>query len=180
VIHWLVVNRLHDATWLQAYSSVAVLIISLITLIILCRYAYDTYRLAQTSVAQVEHAQTPFLALITAEREIESGPYQGRLISHWAIQNQGNGAAVNIAIQCRYERPDIIHGIGGSTQAGSTSTDISKRLNPIAVGVTDLLELTAKMTVIECVITYESLQGRVFKTRIATIDGERRVTFEKL
>lgn len=53
----------------------------------LCKYAWDTNRIARNSSAQIENSQRPFIALIVT---VEYGH------RFWKIKNQGCGPAVNV------------------------------------------------------------------------------------
>ncbi len=172
LFNWLVAYRIHDPAWVQAYSSAVLVILSFITLAVLIRYAWDTRKLANTSVEQVNNAQTPFLALIRLDKEADpimafaggrlaSAPYQA-----WAVQNQGNAAAVNIRVS------------GESTEGATREPcSFSEPLNPIPAGASVFIGVHPAAHIIACTFGYSSLDGRKFCTEVATVNGEFHVEF---
>ena len=126
--------------------------LTFITLLVFFRYAYDTYRIAKTSVAQREDSLTPFLAVAMRENTIER---QGG----WAIQNQGFGPALNIS----YSRYDN-NGIEGKRWMASLAKDAEYRSahDDIANAFAHDWQFT---------ITYESLSGKQYKTTARIIPG---------
>jgi len=74
---------LGNPNWIQV-------VLTGVTLIVLCVYVYDTRRIAQASVAQAENSQKPFLVLLPKPAEFE------RHGGGWALENQGFGPAMNI------------------------------------------------------------------------------------
>jgi hypothetical protein len=82
-----------DSGWAQAYASWALVVLTFATLLVLCKYAWDTRQIARVSVAQLHNAQMPYLALVQKTQNSD-------LV--WAIENQGNSAALNIKIKGEY------------------------------------------------------------------------------
>ena len=76
-----------DPSWIQAGTSIVLCILTVMTLIVLCIYAWDTHKIAKTSVEQLNNSQIPFLAL---------GKSGNTDNSVWLIENQGNSAALNL------------------------------------------------------------------------------------
>lgn len=61
-IEWFWTIGLHHAAWVQAIASAVLVALTFVTLGVLCIYAWDTHRLAETSVQQIK--------LIKNDREI--------------------------------------------------------------------------------------------------------------
>ena len=76
--------------WIQTLAAVSIVILTLLTLIVLRRYAADTKTIADASASQTENCQMPFLAVAMTEGT-PAGP------GGWIIQNQGFGPAINIS-----------------------------------------------------------------------------------
>lgn len=62
-IQWFLSTGIRDPAWLQAVASVALVVLTFITLVVLFRYAWDTRTLAQMSVEQIN--------LVKRDRSIE-------------------------------------------------------------------------------------------------------------
>jgi hypothetical protein len=90
-----VFGLLCDPAWIQAGTSIALCILTVLTLIVLCIYARDTHKIAKTSVEQLNNSQMPFLALRRTGQQSSSN----RRIADWCIENQGNSAAINITAE---------------------------------------------------------------------------------
>jgi hypothetical protein len=73
--------------WIQPAAETVLAVVTFLTLIVLCKYAWDTNRIARNSSIQVENSQRPFIALIMTE-------VHGQRF--WKFKNQGCGPAVNI------------------------------------------------------------------------------------
>ena len=73
--------------WIQPTAEAVLAVVTSLTLIVLCKYAWDTNRIARNSSIQVENSQRPFIALIMT---IEHG------LRFWKFKNQGCGPAVNV------------------------------------------------------------------------------------
>ena len=86
----------HFPHLIQVIVSVLTLVLAAWTLAILRRYAADTKKIAEASVAQLEHSQTPFLDVIMVDLPPHSG---------WQIQNQGFGPALNVKCSFVQGRP---------------------------------------------------------------------------
>ena len=173
---WLIAYRIHDPAWVQAYSSAALVVLSIITLTVLFLYAWDTHKLANASVEQVKNAQMPFLALVRltkVDNEVELmmaqvGSLHSPTYLAWAVQNQGNSAAVNIRARGEFAE---------GTASGSSS--FSEPLNPIPVGASVFIGVHPSAHVTTCTIDYSSLNGREFRTEITTVNGEHRLGFRR-
>lgn len=189
MLDWLIANRLHDPAWVQAYWTAAVFVVSLVTLFVLGLYARDTHKMAKASVQQVENAQTPFIALIEVEQAYESSiAVISGVRKVWAIENQGSGAAVNIEVTGTYLAEHYEHGIGG---LAIPKEPIPKKLvnhpKPVGVGGTVLVAdetrvvkyVLTREPFTDCVIEYESLSGRRYRTTVTIVDGKQKVRFER-
>ena len=125
-----------------------------LTLLVLIRYAYDTFKIARASVSQTENSQMPFLTVAMLERRQEA---QGG----WAIENQGFGPALNI----HYSRYD------------PAGTETQRWMAPLAAGAAyraahdDIANAFANDRQFN--IHYESLSGRKYWTtaRINPVTG---------
>jgi hypothetical protein len=78
-----------DPNWVQAYASVAISILTLLTLIVLCIYAWHTKQIANASVSQTENSQRPFLSVV------QQAAVPGQ-VGGWFVANHGFGPAINI------------------------------------------------------------------------------------
>lgn len=187
MLDWLIAHRLHDPAWVQAYWTAAVFVVSVVTLFVLGLYAWDTHKMAKASVRQVENAQTPFLALVDVEQTYQSSLMPG--VQHvWGIENQGSGAAVNIEITGTYLAETYEHGMGGRAMLKEpTPTKIVNHPKPLGVGGTALIvegkrvfkQVLVREPFTDCVIEYESLSGRRYRTTINNVDGKQKVRFER-
>jgi hypothetical protein len=170
---WMIGNGIHEPAWVQVYWSAALTALSFATFLVLCLYAWDTRKLAKASVAQVENAQMPFLALVKAEKEVDPSKAQLPLSSHsflaWAIQNQGNAAAVNIKV-C-YEC---------ANRTANQSNSSPESLNPISADSHTFIKLPPSAQIVSCSIEYESLDGRKYQTEITTLNNELHLVFHRL
>ncbi len=143
---------LSNPNWIQV-------VLTGVTLIVLCVYVYDTRRIAQASVAQAENSQKAFLVLLPKPAEFE------RHGGGWALENQGFGPAMNI------RHSDI----GGGGQF---------RENVRALAKTDFIILEGfNIDVMRNHVftaEYESLGGRRYRTVVQWRDGIMRTTFRAL
>ena len=124
---------------IEAWATVALAGLTLVTLIVLCVYARDTKKIARASVEQLENSQMPFITLSEQSDNISK------------LQNQGVGVALNVQglvyhrDETRYET--IRENIGpGGTSRRSISVDSSNLRNAR--------------------FTYASLSGREYVTEI--------------
>ena len=167
-------NGIHDPAWAQAYSSFLLVGLTLITLAVLCVYAWDTHKLAKSSIEQVKNAQMPFLALVKIKRDNPPAPMQLRAFVPptslaWAVQNQGNAAAVNIIVKCNID-----------DEAAKESSVFSEGLNPIAVGAWTFVSVYPVAHITNCTIEYSSLDVLKFRTDISTVDDDHHLEFHRL
>ena len=79
----------NTSAWIQAGAAIVGAVLSLVTLMVLIRYAADTKKIAEASVSQIENSQIPFLTV--AWRDVSDKASEG-----WEIQNQGAGPALSI------------------------------------------------------------------------------------
>jgi hypothetical protein len=163
-----------DSGWAQVYVDLGLAMLTLLTLVVLCIYAWDTHHIASISMEQFKNSQTPFLALIKKDvRDDRRNETTARFLpptnSSWFVENQGNSAALNINFQCEYY-------LRGRENSGSCFL----RLNPIAPdGNVRLKEPSCAEDVSTCRIYYESLDGRKFRTIVRLIDGKLESEFAK-
>ena len=174
LFEWIIGSGIHDPAWVQSYWTAVLVALSVLTLLVLCRYAWDTYKLANASVEQVKNAQMPFLALVKVERDFPNKTNQliARLPTTflaWAVENQGNAAAVNISIH-----GEILPG------AMDEQTVLFESINPIPVRGNILLNVRPAATITSCTIAYSSLDGREFRTEITTVDSKHQLVFRRL
>lgn len=173
LFEWVAGNWIHDPAWVQIYWNGASVILSVITLFVLFLYALDTHKLANASVEQVKNAQMPFLALVKVMKDADPMKAQmGVLFSQpyaaWAVQNQGNAAAVNIRV--RFESAEGVK---------SNSNPFSESLNPIPVGASAFIRVHPAAHITDCMIDYSSLDGRKFRTEITTVNSEHHLEFRR-
>jgi hypothetical protein len=171
-IVWFWTTGIHDAAWVQAISSTVLVLLSLVTLCVLAVYAWDTHTLAKSSVEQARNAQMPFLALINIDEELrrttfnQLSAFLPSSVPVWAVQNQGNAAAVNIRIDGAW-----------AGQKPNETLSFSHALNPLPVNGYATLKNSAVKRLESCIITYSSLDGRDFWTEIKNLNGELELTF---
>src|SRR5438128_6468073 len=77
-------------SWIQALAAACLVILTLLTLIVLRRYAADTKKIADVSASQTESSQMPFLAVVMRADTFDSR-------GGWGIENQGFGPAINVS-----------------------------------------------------------------------------------
>ena len=172
-VHWFFKSGIYDAAWMQAVTSLMLVFLTIATLLVLFVYARDTHKLANASIEQVRNAQMPFLALVKAEKE--TPPIAMRMTSlapstfmAWAVQNQGNAAAVNIEVSGECD--------GRSTKG---SGEFSESLNPIPAGASTFIAIPQAAHITRCTIEYSSLDERRFCTEVTRVEDEQRVTFRR-
>jgi hypothetical protein len=163
-----------DSGWAQFYVSFAPAVLTFLTLIILCIYAYDTHQIARSTVEQYRDSQTPFLALIKVRQENmprgnQLDTIMPRFSTLWAIENQGNATAINIQVSAKIFLDDV-----------DKKSDFSANYNPIAVGCHEIIKVSQAESFLSCDLRYESLDGRRFKTSIFREGNELKVTLLKL
>jgi hypothetical protein len=147
-----------NSSAIQAAGAGIIVLVSALTLIVLCIYAADTKRIAKASVQQVENAQTPFLAV----RQEENVPNQ---VGGWILENQGFGPALNIV--CRYcenqqEVRVYMYSLGPRTPRSLQNHFANARGTP--EGFT---------------IEYASLSGKNYETFITWVGQEMKTEFRK-
>ena len=54
-IVWFWTTGIHDPAWVQAFAAIALVLLTIVTLLVLAFYAWDTHTLARTSVHQAGH-----------------------------------------------------------------------------------------------------------------------------
>jgi hypothetical protein len=87
---------LSNPNWIQV-------VLTGVTLIVLCVYVYDTRRIAQASVAQAENSQKPFLVLLPKPAEFERHGGGWALDIYWSGQGPDFARCKNLqsALVCR-------------------------------------------------------------------------------
>jgi hypothetical protein len=144
--------------WIQAIAAMGIVALTLLTLIVLKKYASDTKTIANASISQLENSQMPFLAIVMrrSTRESDGG---------WGIQNQGFGPAVNVSYS------------GHGREASHTQS-----VEPLAKGATEAVHadiadaFSLKRPV---VIEYESLSGLKYRTIVTMVDNVMQTQFHK-
>jgi hypothetical protein len=113
----------------------------------LWRYVKDTKRLAETSIEQLESAQTPFLALKMQATDFRAGAVS----FSYQLENQGFGPALNVTglFKCEPSEPHDLFGV------------------TIAKGFSIPLEGTSR--IYEGRFDYESLSEKRYATEINNI-----------
>src|SRR5665213_396542 len=76
---WFWTVGIHDPAWVQAFAAIALVVLTIVTLLVLAFYAWDTHTLARTSVHQAGHMRD---ALALQERAME----QWIELSNWRSQ----------------------------------------------------------------------------------------------
>ncbi len=128
-------------------------VLTTLTLLVFIRYAYDTYRIAKSSVAQTENSHMPFLAV--AQQENIQGRQGG-----WILQNQGFGPALN-AIYPLYDANGrkyshrFIAPLSQGAEYSAVHNDIAEALNSGR----------------DFEIVYESLSGHSYRTVVTLKPG---------
>lgn len=139
--------------WMQGVAAILTALLTLLTLIVLLRYADDTKRIADVSASQTEHSQMPFLAVIKRS-------------DGWAIRNQGFGPAVNIVFT-------------GYNPGANEST--KKPTLPLGIGEDKVLpELEQVLgNWRQITVWYESLSGREYITTFKRLESGDHTQFQK-
>lgn len=171
VLNWFFTSGVHDPVWVQAISSLTLVLLTVVTLLVLFQYARDTHSLARSTAEQLKNAQAPFLALVRIEKD---NPHRaGSLASfapptyyQWSIENQGNGSAINIYIELEC-----------IPQSNGKQTKIAESLNPIPPGGNVPIKVQSAEKVQSCQIAYSSLGGRRFLTDVTSTNGELTTKF---
>lgn len=136
--------------WIQAVAAVCLTFLTAWTLAVLRGYARDTRTLALSSVAQVENAQKPFVALVSRSPLNQND---------WALENLGLGPALNI----RYSDP------GGSEGMVAYLTTMAKG-GEYAIPDFAIVIMRNRTFTVE----YESLSGTKYSTIVDWPDGAIR------
>jgi len=129
--------------WIQAFATVAIVILSGWTLIVLRKYAADTRKIAQSSLKQTENSQLPFLAVFFQ-------PNTAFDQEGWVVQNQGSGTAINISLSAA--EVDRVEHIPSLTEGAKYT--IRKRFTPVE-GNQERID-----------VRYESSSGLEYRTSI--------------
>jgi hypothetical protein len=140
--------------WIQAVAAVALVLLTLLTLLVLIRYAADTKRIAEASVSQTENSLMPCLVVINRRGE------------GWAIENQGNGPALNI----RFTGYDF-----GNEPVMKTIPPLG--VNAFRMAHNDIAEVFARWPR-DFKVEYESLSGKKYATAI-NMEGVMQAQFIK-
>jgi hypothetical protein len=154
VMHCILANL---PTWIQTLSAVAIVGLTLATLLVLRDYAADTKTIAKASLAQIENAQKPFLVLLSKPQEL------GRHGGGWAVENQGFGPAINI----RHSDP------GGGGEFRESVRALARGAYIILEGFNSHVMKTQGFTA-----EYESLSGKRYRTVVVWQDGVMQTTVE--
>jgi hypothetical protein len=144
-----------DPNWVQADATVAIAILTLLTLIVLSIYAWHTRKIANASVSQTENSQRPFLSVVQQEVPGQVGG--------WFVANHGFGPAINI-------RGTFLSGSGyfPSSLPARGAYSIQNLFPSIVAGRT------------AGELWYESLSGAKYTTFITWgSEGEIHLRFEK-
>ena len=145
--------------WIACNSSTIQVVLTLLTLLVLLRYVWDTRRIAKASVRQIENAQTPFLAVLQQEHLVGQ-------VGGWVLENQGFGPALNIV--CGYRQNQRNVRVQMYSLAPRTPRSLASHFE------------NARGTPEGFKIEYESVSGEKYQTFI-TWEGEAMKTdFKKL
>ena len=150
-----------DSDFLQAYASWALVVLTFFMLLVLCIYAWDTRQIARVSIEQLHNAQMPYLALVQKWHNSAL---------RWAIENQGNSAALNIKVKGDY----TFRQIGDKTFVKSDQNKPHDPMklennNTIPAGRYEALDCPRtpiNEPILSCKIEYNSLEGRRFVTDV--------------
>lgn len=136
------------SNWIQALASVGIVVLTVLTLIVLRRYAADTKTIAKVSASQTENATMPILVVV--KRTNITPNYREDI---WSIKNQGFGPAINIRFTGHAE--------------GANETSI-KLTFPLGAGeervIREIEEVLNKWLKFE--MWYESLSGLEYGTKV--------------
>jgi hypothetical protein len=140
-------------SWLQAVSSVLLVLVTGATLYVLYGYAKDTKRIADDSATQVERSQMPFLAAASEEPD------------GWFLENQGFGPALNVHYSSYV-----------------TGNLVMRPIQPLGPQRRRNLhnEIVAALGRGELRLGYESLSGKRYRTSVVQRDGAWQTDFRKL
>lgn len=134
--------------WIQALAAVCIVPLTLLTLIVLKRYAADTKKIARASASQLENSEMPFLAIVQHQ------------LNGWIIENQGFGPAIN--------------GSWSYVQGGRHTHQIPSLAPKATHTIQNLFApVVANQAGIE--IAYESLSGLKYRTVMTWERGDARV-----
>ena len=132
-------------------------------------YAVETHRIRKASQEQAEAQQKPCLTLVTGARDydeavLETGGAVGGMIvaareGNVALQNMGNGPAVNVRYECNPANPP--KGANVARPGGYLQNIPAHGTFVMAVAREVLRNLEY-----EFVATYESLSGHHYESRI--------------
>jgi hypothetical protein len=142
---------------IQAIATGVLVLLTLLTLVVLVRYAADTKRIAEVSIAQTENSQMPCLVVVM----LEEGGSRG-----WAIENQGTGPALNI----RFTGSD-----GGNQPIMKTIPPLAAKAHRFVHN--DIAEVFTRWPQ-DFKINYESLSGMKYSTTL-DMRGEMQTQFHR-
>ena len=154
-IIWLFTTGRFDSGWVQSVASVALVLLTILTLFFLNRYVRDTKTLAVNSLEQINAAMTPILVLI-ANSSRSTQELNDAL--DCSIENQGPGAAQNV--MWYYAEPVL--------------TPVCEPISTTLIGSRCTARITVnhdKLSSPGVAISYESLDGRRFKTAVKLVKG---------
>jgi hypothetical protein len=143
---------------IQTICSAGALILAAWSVLILRKYAFDTTKIADASVSQLEQSQTPFVTPVMRLDPPDDG---------WGLENQGFGPAINGQLSFVQHGPQI-HPLP-CLAPGARFTGIHSLFHTL-VGNQGGVE-----------IQYESLSGRKYRTFVTWgATGSMQVRFDKL
>lgn len=163
---------LANADWVQALATVALVVLTGVTLFVLWGYAKETKRIANASVLQIENSQMPFLALVhqsvtTAQvQEMQKTNIipKAFIPPEWIVQNQGNGPAINVTTTHCFDE-----GIAGrSSQKNAMAKGDWFEVGGINVDLKRQQRFT---------IEYESLSRNKYRTEVTWADQKMETRF---
>ena len=145
------------ASLIQTIVSFATLGVGIVTLIVLIGYARDTSILAKAAVQQVEQGYIPYLTL--------HGQWTPDSRSYPTVINHGRGPATNVRVtywkykfEGQYERTEL-------------------QLSDFAIGREQMIEIRFN-DLKPIVITYTSLSGQPYETRIEIVSRLKPATVQ--
>ena len=151
---------LFDApSWIQAGAAIVGALLTLLTLIVLLRYADDTKKIAEAS-ASPEEREMPFLTVTWTERSADQPA------PRWIITNQGNGPALDVRFRTystdgeEHWRP--IAGFGKGQKRAAFDKHIRQHIQDVPSRNRPF------------VIQYKSLSGLAYSTVIERLSNDEK------
>jgi hypothetical protein len=163
---------------IQAIASILGFILGCATLYYLIGYAKDTKRLADVSVRQLDDACIPYITVRFIPRNAKVPGTDVTSEGAFYVRNLGRGPALNLASEARKRDGSAVDSIDASQFGwieGELGADLMDSYFLLGPGAQRILKSNHVLE-----LTYESLTGCRYVSRISEGSGGTKVQFDRL